>query len=145
MPTVSYILSSGFYLVALTPWGSAHILNSSASLFQTKPFGSIRASELIFKLPIANVETHETLTDNGDTTWASKKRERERGREKKKAVKASTSTAQHSLILTSVISCVSLSDRASVINYSVSIHQDVWDVGMTGRWQTGLEVSNVGV
>lgn len=24
-----------------------------------------------------------------------------------------------------------------------SIHQDVWDVGMTGRWQTGLEVSNM--
>lgn len=35
----------------------------------------------------------------------------------------------------------SFSDLTSVINCWVSTYEDVWDVGMTGRWQTGLEVS----
>lgn len=35
----------------------------------------------------------------------------------------------------------SVSDLSSVIICWVSVYEDVWDVGMTGRWQTGLEVS----
>lgn len=56
---------------------SAYFKNFCES-FTDKAIDSIRASEFIFKLPIANVETHETFTDNGDTTWASKKREKSR-------------------------------------------------------------------
>lgn len=47
--------------------------------------------------------------------------------------------------VTSIISRILFSDLASVFNCWVSIYQDVWDVGMTERWQTVLEVSNVNV